>query len=83
MYCLLPISLNFAVLDKFNSRFFNHNFRLKVYGCGYNQLFGYSGFVNLLGYDLAYRLFCKALSSSLDVYHYRLRRGLKVSFYYK
>jgi hypothetical protein len=59
----------------------SRNFKIKVYGLGYNKLVGVFGLLNIIGTDLTLSLLNSALSYPGDVYTVRLRRGLKISFY--
>lgn len=65
-----------------DSRSFNRSYRVKVYGYGLNTLVGYTGFMSMFA-DVADRLFDRAARCKDDVCVCRLRRGYKVSFYYR
>ena len=52
---------------KYTSREVNRNFRIKVSGLGIHELKGFTGFVG----------------SKADKVECKLRRGLKITFYYK
>lgn len=72
---------------KFTSRQINRNFKIKVNGTfegkKVNTLVGVAGFIKMVG-DLALveRLLDRAFDSTEDKVVCRLRRGLKISFYY-
>jgi len=68
---------------KYSTEFINLNWRIKVSGSGMNTLVGVSGLINLIGIDLANRLFYRALKGLGDKVVCKLRRGLKVTFYSK
>ena len=63
----------------------NRNFLIKVAGVQggekINRLYGVSGLVALIGYDMAASIINKAFECMDDVYTHRLRRGLKISLY--
>ena len=61
----------------------NREFRVKVHGCGYHTLVGWSGLVGIIGQELAEKAVLKAFSSKTDKWSWRLRRGLKLDFYAK
>lgn len=64
------------------SKEFNRNYRCKVYGLGLNTLVGYLGFVTLVD-DLEDKIMDRVRACSLDKCVIRLRRGLKITFYYR
>lgn len=66
-----------------NNTILNKEFRVKVSGLGYHQLVGWPMLVNLIGQELAEKHLSRALSSPLDKYSVKLRRGLKIDFYSK
>lgn len=66
-----------------NSKSFNGNCRMKVYGKGLNTLLGFAGSVALLGMELLSRLFMKFIASGMDKLVVKLRRGIKITFYAK
>lgn len=68
---------------KHDSKKVNRNFRIKVYGQGVNTLVGVSGLLNLIGVKLANTLLENAFDCPSDVYIRNLRRGLRISFYWK
>lgn len=64
------------------SKEFNRNYRCKVYGNGLDTLVGYLGFVTLVQ-NLEDRILERVSSCPLDKCVVRLRRGIKLTFYYK
>lgn len=61
----------------------NRNFKIKVYGMGINKAVGVKGFVELVeDINLCNRLLERAFNSSADKCICKLRRGVKVTFYY-
>lgn len=69
---------------KYTSREVNRNFRIKVSGLGIHELKGFTGFVGLVGGgELANNLLDRAFRSKADKVECKLRRGLKITFYYK
>lgn len=75
----------YAGLD-FSVRSVNNTFKIKVFGVNegvkYNTLVGVSGLINLVGVELANRAISRAFKSLDDKCTVRLRRGLKIDFYY-
>lgn len=61
----------------------NREFLLKISGNGYNTLAGWPLLVELVGEDLANKALCRAISSGVDKYTWKLRRGIKLDFYSK
>lgn len=66
----------------------NHNFRIKVYGVDengnkVNKLVGVAGIIALIGVEFVNKFLERAFNCLEDVCVCKLRRGLKVSFYYK
>ena len=61
----------------------NREFRVKVHGCGHHTLVGWSGLVSIIGQENAEKAVLKALSSGMDKWTWKLRRGLKLDFYSK
>ena len=66
----------------------NRNFYIKVYGVDENgkkldKLVGVSGILELIGYEFLNKFITRAFACKEDVCVCKLRRGLKVSFYYK
>lgn len=59
----------------------SRNFKIKVYGLGFNKLVGVYGLLNIVGYDMTVSMLHDVLKSQKDVHIVQLRRGLKVSFY--
>lgn len=66
-----------------NNTILNKEFRVKVSGNGYHQLVGWPMLVDLIGKELAEKYLSRALSSPMDKYSVKLRRGLKIDFYSK
>lgn len=63
---------------KYTSREVNRNFRIKVSGLGIHELKGFTGFVGLVGSELANNLLDRAFRSKADKVECKLRRGLKL-----
>lgn len=66
----------------------NRNFYIKVYGVDesgtkLDKLVGVSGILELIGYEFLNKFITRAFACKEDVCVCKLRRGLKVSFYYK
>ena len=75
-------------VKRFDSKFVNANFRIKVFGVDengkkINTLVGVSGIIRLIGEELFYKFVQRALDCMLDVCVCKLRRGLQVSLYVK
>jgi hypothetical protein len=75
-------------VKRFDSKFVNANFRIKVFGRDengkkINTLVGVSGIIRLIGEELFYKFVQRALDCMLDVCVCKLRRGLQVSLYVK
>lgn len=68
---------------RYTSKVVNQNFRIKVSGLGVHELKGFTGFVGLVGNELANNLLDRAFQSKADKVDCKLRRGLKITFYYK
>jgi hypothetical protein len=68
---------------KYSTQFINMNWRIKVHAAGLNIAVGVSGLINMVGIDLANRLFDRAERGLGDKVVCKLRRGLKVTFYSK
>lgn len=65
----------------------NRNFKIKVNGRNFegqyiNTLVGVNGLVNLIGAELANTLIERAFNTPIDKCICKLRRGLKITFYY-
>lgn len=64
----------------------NSFFKIKVNGLvdgkKINMLVGVSGLIKLVGVDMANKLISRALKCKSDKQECKLRRGLKVTFYY-
>ncbi len=72
----------------FTTKQINSNFRIKVSGVNgegkrLNTLVGVSGLLSLIGEKLANNLLTRAFKCMLDKCVCKLRRGLKITFYYK
>jgi hypothetical protein len=75
-------------VKRFDSKFINQNFRIKVFGRDengkkINTLVGVSGIIRLIGEELFYKFVQRALDCMLDVCVCNLRRGLQVTLYVK
>ena len=75
-------------VKRFDSKFVNQNFRIKVFGVDengkkINTLMGVSGIIRLIGEELFFKFVQRALDCMLDVCVCKLRRGLQVSLYVK
>ena len=75
-------------VKRFDSKFVNQNFRIKVFGRDengkkINTLVGVSGIIRLIGEELFYKFVQRALDCMMDVCVCKLRRGLQVSLYVK
>ena len=70
----------------YTTREINHNFKIKVNGLfngkKINTLVGVSGLIKLVGVEMANKLLRRAFRCVKDAEHCKLRRGLKISFYY-
>ena len=67
----------------YTTRTINRNFKIKVYGLGLNKLVGVTGFRKVVGDDtLCNRLLDRAFNSMDDKQVCKLRRGIKITFYY-
>lgn len=78
-----------AIYDGLNYtvREINDTFKIKVSGVNFSgdkihKLVGVSGLVELIGTDLANTLLARAFSCKTDKEICKLRRGLKITFYY-
>jgi hypothetical protein len=58
---------------KYTSREVNRNFRIKVSGLGIHELKGFTGFVGLVGSELANNLLDRAFRSKADKVECKLR----------
>ena len=75
-------------VKRFDSKFINQNFRIKVFGRDengkkINTLVGVSGIIRLIGEELFFKFVQRALDCMKDVCECKLRRGLQVSLYVK
>ena len=66
-----------------SSRDFYRNYRVKVYGNGYNQLAGLPLLSSLFDDILLEKILFKARNCVLDSCTLKFRRGIKVTIYYK
>jgi hypothetical protein len=72
----------------YTTTYINRNFLLKVSGTDgknrrINKLVGVSGLVGLIGEDLTSKFVTRALNSRQDKVRCCLRRGLRVTLYFK
>lgn len=72
----------------YSSKFINRNYRIKVSGVDaqgnrVHKLVGVRGIIELIGIEMLNKLLNRAEKCIEDVCVCKLRRGLKVSFYYK
>jgi len=68
---------------KRTSKEINRNFKIKVYGQGLDTLVGVAGLRRIVGDDgLCNRLVERAFACMDDKQVCKLRRGIKVTFYY-
>lgn len=65
------------------STIINRNYYIKVYGLGINQLVGWPKLVEIVGMDLATKIYNKAIKMREDKQIVKLRRGLKITIYAK
>lgn len=74
--------VNYDLEASFSTNIYR-NFRIKVYGKGYNQLVGIPWLISRCGRVLFHKMFAKALSTDKDKITFKLRRGLQITFYAK
>lgn len=79
--------LIYSVME-YTTKQINRNFLIKVSGVNgegkrLNTLVGVSGLLRLIGEKLANNLLTRAFKCMLDKCVCKLRRGLKITFYYK
>lgn len=71
----------------YSSRDINRNFRIKAAGLHQgrkiNTLVGVSGLIRLVGEDFADKFVCKAMTMLTDSRCFKLRRGIRITFYTK
>lgn len=73
---------------EFATSLINRTFKIKVYGLDengnkVNKLVGVSGLIKLIGdIKLVNKMLTKAFDSVLDKFVQKLRRGVKISFYF-
>lgn len=70
----------------FSTREINMNFKIKVFGFNkngkkLNTLVGVAGLIDLIGIEMANKMFTRAFRSMEDKQVCKLRRGIKVTFY--
>ena len=61
----------------------NRNYYIKVYGLGHNTLVGWPMLVEIVGMELATKIYNKAIKMKEDKLIVKLRRGLKIIIYAK
>lgn len=70
----------------YSTREINRNFKIKVYGYvdgrKIDTLVGVSGLLRLIGVELANKMLARAFRSMDDKQVCKLRRGIKITFYY-
>ena len=81
--------MNTNIYDRLNytTGEINRTFKIKVNGVNFegkklNVLVGVSGLIKLIGVELANKLFTRAFKCKGDKEVCKLRRGLKITFYY-
>lgn len=62
---------------------FYRNYRVKIYGNGYNQLAGIPLLRDIFGDILLKKILSKARDCVLESLTLKFRRGIKVTIYYK
>lgn len=71
---------------EYTTKEINRNFKIKVNGLfngkKINTLVGVSGLIKLVGVEMANKLLRRAFRCVKDAEHCKLRRCLKISFYY-
>ena len=71
---------------EYSTKSINRNFRIKVNGIvdgkKINKLVGVKGLIELIGVGMANKMLRRAFRCVKDAEHCKLRRGLKISFYY-
>lgn len=71
---------------EYTTKEINRTFKIKVNGLfngkKINTLVGVSGLIKLVGVEMANKLLRRAFRCVKDAGHCKLRRGLKISFYY-
>ena len=75
-----------ATTLNYSTREINRTFKIKVYGYvdgrKIDTLVGVSGLLRLVGVELANKMLAKAFRTMDDKQVCKLRRGIKVTFYY-
>lgn len=80
-------NVNIYDVLNYSTKEINRTFKIKVNGINFegdklNIAVGVSGLINLIGVELANNLLDRAFDSKGDKCVCKLRRGLKVTFYY-
>lgn len=77
---------NTTPILKYTSKEINRSFKIKVYGVvdgkKTNVLVGVSGLIKLVGVELANKMLDRAFGCPEDKQVCKLRRGVKITFYY-
>lgn len=72
---------------EYSTKSINRNFRIKVNGIvdgkKINKLVGVKGLIELIGVGMANKMLRRAFNGKDDKTVYKLRRGIKISFYIK
>ena len=75
-----------ATTLNYSAREINRTFKIKIYGYvdgrKIDTLVGVSGLLRLIGVELANKMLAKAFRTADDKQICKLRRGIKVTFYY-
>lgn len=75
-----------TVALNYSTREINKTFKIKVYGYvdgrKIDTLVGVSGLLRLIGVELANKMLAKAFRTMDDKQVCKLRRGIKITFYY-
>lgn len=75
-----------ATTLNYSTREINRAFKIKVYGYvdgrKIDTLVGVSGLLRLIGVELANKMLAKAFRTADDKQVCKLRRGIKITFYY-
>lgn len=83
---VLDMATSFYSGLDFSTREINMNFKIKVFGFNengkkINTLVGVAGLIDLIGMEMANKMFARAFRSMEDKQVCKLRRGIKVTFY--
>ncbi len=68
---------------QYTTKEINRNMRIKCSGLGVHELRGVAGFVELVGVHNANQMLRRAFACRDDKCVCKLRRGVKITFYYK